>query len=134
MDTPVLARDLWAISASFLTADLCPACHGDAPRAAGLDGQSANWVPIACHELEARCAERVCPVPARPISPSRPVHPLSHGGADERMGLSGEQVTRHSGAPWTPPSRSIAHMTRAVLLATATTATFAGLRVRSFAS
>lgn len=41
-----------------------------APCATGLDGISANRPPITLRELEARCAQRVHPVPVRPVLPS----------------------------------------------------------------
>ena len=38
--------------------------------ATSLDGISANRLPITLRELEARCAQRVHPVPVRPVLPS----------------------------------------------------------------
>ena len=67
-------RRYWRISAAAV---IYPACRGDAPRAAGLDGKSASRVPITLRELEARCAQRVYSASVSPISPShaeRPSH------------------------------------------------------------
>ena len=76
--SPLLQGCSTLSKANTAAAVIYPACHGDAPRAAGLDGQTMNRLPITIHEFEARCARRASPAPVCPVSPScrlRPSHP-----------------------------------------------------------
>jgi hypothetical protein len=86
-----LFQRFWRRSAAAV---IYPACHGNAPRVAGLDGKSASRVPITLRELEARCAQRVHSAPVSPISPSHAKRP-SH----LRRPLDGPMLTKHATQP-----------------------------------
>lgn len=107
-----------------------------APCTTGLDGISANRHPITLRELEARCAQRVHPVPVRPVLPSPALLILTSASAPSRADQNDgkDHAASRVSAPYVPPYRSNAHTTRAVLFAIATTATLAGRRSLNLAS
>lgn len=102
-----------------------------APCDPGLDGKSANQLPITRHELEVRRAQRALLIPGL----ARLCHYLLFILATTSTTRSNSKLTwlslsrRHRDAHKPPPPNSSSAQTiRTVLFATATTATLAGRR------
>ncbi|MBY3754607.1 hypothetical protein HLK65_15525 [Azospirillum formosense] len=136
MDAPAFPSVLLAFLADATAAVIHPARHGNAPRVAGLDGQSASRSPITCRGLEARCAQRVSPSSGPPGITITLGSRLATAPAQLLVGrlVFRPYATRGTGLPKVLPYCSSAQTTRAILFATATAATLAGRRLRSLAS